>query len=192
MDPTLFDRFADRFAETRQEPWAQVTSFLDELGPGARTLDLGCANGRHMDDRTVGLDASRRLLEQNPHRDRLVQGLVEATPFPDDAFEAVICIAVLHHFQDYGDRKAVLEEIVRVGRSGAPVLLSCWRHDQERFEDGPQDVDVPFTDETGEQHERPYHLFAPGELAGHLQKAGITGPLGWSSGQNHWARGRVP
>lgn len=191
MDPTLFDRFATRFAETRQDPWVQVTAFVSALPDDARVLDLGCANGRHMDDRTVGLDASRRLLDENPHRDRLVQGLVEQTPFPDDAFDAVLCIAVLHHFQDYADRAAVLDEIVRVARSGAQVLLSCWRHDQERFEDGPKDVEVPFTDEEGVEHLRPYHLFAPGELPGHLQKAGIEGSLGWSDEQNHWARGTV-
>lgn len=192
MDPTLFDRFASRFAETRREPWVQVTAFVAALPDDARVLDLGCANGRHMDDRTVGLDASRRLLEENPHRDRVVQGLVEETPFADGTFDAVICIAVLHHFQDYGDRAAVLDEIVRVARSGAPVLLSCWRHDQERFEDGPKDVEVPFTDEDGVEHLRPYHLFEPGELPGHLEKAGISGSLGWSDERNHWARGTIP
>lgn len=192
MDPRLFDRFADRFAETRQDPWIQVDAFLDDLPPDARILDLGCANGRHMDPRSIGLDASRRLLWNNPHDGRVVLGLVESTPFPDDAFDAVLCIAVLHHFQGHDDRRAVLEETVRVARSGAPLLLSCWRHDQERFEDGPQDVDVPFTDRDGDEHMRPYHLFQPDELAEHLREVGIAGPVGWSAGLNHWVRGRVP
>lgn len=194
--PSLYDPFADAFAASRPEPWPEVTAFLDELpdDPGLRVLDLGCAHGRHMRDRAwdVGLDGSRALLGLNPHRGRLVQGALLPTPFRDACFDAVVCVAVVHHLMTAERRLAACREVLRVARPGAPVLLSGWRHDQGRFEEGPQDVEVPFTDGDGVQHLRPYHLVAEGELAGLMEKAGASGVEERAVRGNRWVRGRAP
>lgn len=194
MDPSLYDRFADAFVRARPTPWAEAERFVQALPPEARCLDVGCAHGRHMRRGDVGCDPSRRLLAQNVRRGegRLLQGALPALPFRDGAFDAVLCLAVLHHLPDGDARRAAAREVLRVARPGGRVLFSCWRHDQERFEEGPADVEVPFTGLAGGKHARPYHLFGPGELAGLLEEAGAARVKEWAVEGNRWARAEVP
>ncbi|RYJ13277.1 class I SAM-dependent methyltransferase [Halogeometricum borinquense] len=91
-----YDRIAEHFSSTREYPWPEVESFLDDYAadatdaasvtmgsaeadsevetPPARGLDLGCGNGRHAEvmaehvESVVALDASRGLLDQARER----------------------------------------------------------------------------------------------------------------------------
>ncbi|MGM0606747.1 MAG: class I SAM-dependent methyltransferase, partial [Halobacteriota archaeon] len=50
-----YDRIADHFATTREYPWPEVETFVDETldsvdgadGSSPLAIDLGCGNGRH-------------------------------------------------------------------------------------------------------------------------------------------------
>lgn len=95
MPHETYDRIAEHFSSTREYPWPEVRTFLDDHAEAAvdgaeaeraggknggetqtptRGLDLGCGNGRHAEamaefvDRVVALDASRGLLEQARER----------------------------------------------------------------------------------------------------------------------------
>lgn len=194
MDPRLYDRFADAFVAARSGPWPQAARFVESLPADARCLDVGCAHGRHMRRADVGVDPSRGLLLRNARRDggRLAQGLLPVLPFRDGAFDAALCVAVVHHLLAADDRLRAVREVLRVARAGAPVLLSCWRHDQPRFEAGPADVEVDFTDRDGTKHARAYHLFGPGELEGLLGDAGARRVEEWAVEGNRWARAEAP
>jgi ubiquinone/menaquinone biosynthesis C-methylase UbiE len=133
-----------------------VTADLDslEIRPGQRVLDAGCGSGRHIAGLhrfsgigIVGVDLDVSDLEQARHRlelhDRLdeqavsywslLAGDIQALPFPNDAFDLVICSEVMEHIPDHS---RAARELVRVLKPGASLVVSvprtvpeaiCWR-----------------------------------------------------------------
>jgi len=91
---------------------------------GARSiLDVGCGSSRiiqHLPG-AVGMDLQLRKLRwlRGPGR-RLLQADMNRLPFPDGAFDAVVCSEVIEHIP----REQVhLEELVRVIRPGGLLIL---------------------------------------------------------------------
>ena len=95
-------------------------------------IDIGCANGAHMDELYkrrvygVGLDVSipnlLRGLDQSPHL-KFVHGFAEDIPFGDEYFDVAILGDILEHFRD---QECALAEILRVVRKG---LVVCFPND---------------------------------------------------------------
>jgi len=103
--------------------------------PPGRGLDVGCGTGalaaRLADAgyEMAGVDPSEGMLEVL--RDRApaveaVQGDGTDIPFPDDSFELVLCVAVMHHIADADAVRATLAEMTRVARPGGRILV--WDH----------------------------------------------------------------
>lgn len=124
------------------------------LFDGARVLDLGCGEGRHVhglamagDYTVIGVDLDTASLAKakagleslpapsTPRGGTITfeHGDATALPFADDSFDAVICSEVLEHLPDYS---AALAEIRRVLRPEGMLCVSvpnawperiCWR-----------------------------------------------------------------
>jgi SAM-dependent methyltransferase len=102
------------------------------LGPGpGRLLDAGMGAGRLLADLEAagwtvsGIDASQAMVEAARRRltaaaDRLLQAEIEALPFPDEAFDAVVATGVL----EYADLRGALAELARVLRPGGVAVVS--------------------------------------------------------------------
>jgi len=72
-----------------------------------------------------GLDVSASMLTSAAAEGRpLLRGDVEALPFPDDAFDAVVCCRLLHHLADPAVFARTVGELVRVSRH--LVVASFW------------------------------------------------------------------
>jgi len=99
-------------------------------------LDGGCGNGKevHLTDYVyqVGTDMSKGLLEI-AQSEKTVDG-VRANclnlPFKDESFDAVVCIAVLHHLSTKERRLEALSEILRVLTPGGEALIYVWAKNQ--------------------------------------------------------------
>lgn len=105
--------------------------------PQARVLDVATGTGRlplallqqtQFEGVVVGLDASKRMLEQASakladywERVALIHHDATRLPFPDDYFDAVTCLEALEFLPDPA---ASLAEIVRVLKPGAPLLIT--------------------------------------------------------------------
>ncbi len=107
-------------------------------GPGQAILDVGCGTGVVTRDlakrvgetgRVVGVDASRRLIDEAVRRarERGLSGRVEfrsadgaALPFSGGSFDLVIASALFGHIPNAME---VLSEMVRVARPGGTVLV---------------------------------------------------------------------
>ena len=102
--------------------------FIDDA-PGAAVAEVGCGTGHWLADlsdrrfsRLVGLDLSRRMLEQAhiaAPQALLVRGTASHLPWADDSFDRVFCVNALHHFPD---QAACIFECRRVLRSGGGLL----------------------------------------------------------------------
>jgi SAM-dependent methyltransferase len=53
-----------------------------------------------------------------------------ALPFKDDCFDAILSVAVVHHFATTERRVNALRELARVLRIGGRMLISVWAMEQ--------------------------------------------------------------
>jgi len=121
-------------------PKEKVVQFLLRRFPdraardGRRVLDLGCGSGVHMvflaqegfsahgtDISPVGVANTRARLEAAGCAGEVATGGVDAIDYPDNHFDALICIGVLE-CAGPALLAPALREILRVLRPGAPAL----------------------------------------------------------------------
>ena len=172
-----YDRIAGHFAETREYPWPEVESFLDDRTADV-ALDVGCGNGRHAEllaeraRRVVGVDVSRGLLAEARARARersfavdLLQGDAAALPLDSATVGLGVYVAALHHLPTRTDRIASLDELARVLAPDGRALVSAWSTAHDRFDrESGFDTTVDWTLPGGETVPRFYHIYSPAEF----------------------------
>ena len=128
---------ADDFSRTRQRIWDEIRFLFDNyLIEGDRILDLGCGNGRYYETVKgkgvdyVGVDNSERLIKlaQKKHPGVKFQTADALNlPFPDNHFDKVYSIAVLHHMPSREFRSQFLKEAKRVLKQEGLLILTVWK-----------------------------------------------------------------
>ncbi|MGI0149444.1 MAG: class I SAM-dependent methyltransferase [Thermoplasmata archaeon] len=208
----IYDRIAESYAAARVQPWPEVVDFITGLSAGDLVLDVGCAHGRHArplaltGHRVVGMDVSRKLLSigkkatSSSKEFRTIAWLgadATALPFPDETFDAILCIAVLHHLPSHHERIRALSEMRRVLRPGCEVFLSVWSADDPQIEkllgERPKkpDIEMPWRLPDGTAVLRPYHLFREGELERLIIESGLHGERFFRSAGNWFGLART-
>jgi ubiquinone/menaquinone biosynthesis C-methylase UbiE len=145
----------------------------------SRVLDLGCGDGRHLiflgklgyemyglDFAPTALNHSKERLDREGLQVELKCGDMSQLPWPDQYFDAIVSIRVLHHNTIVSVRKA-LDEICRVLRPGGYVLATVAKAPPPRdwkeghfARTGPQTY-VPLK---GHEKGLPHHFFTEPEL----------------------------
>lgn len=108
-----------------------------ELEPGDQVLEVSAGTGANLPflcpkvgpfGRIEGLDISEGMLAQArqklaalPCPVELRQGLAEELPYPDNSFDAVLHLGGINFFTD---RRRAVEEMVRVAKPGARIVVS--------------------------------------------------------------------
>jgi ubiquinone/menaquinone biosynthesis C-methylase UbiE len=125
------DPYGSCFAYTRHRLRVHLESLLPPAATDARLLDLGCGTGHHLlwargrGYTASGTDGSEAMLAEarrlNPSAD-LRQAPADAVPFPDAAFDAVLCIEVLRYLPDI---EPCVREMARVLRPGGVCLATA-------------------------------------------------------------------
>lgn len=95
-------------------------------------------------------------------------------PFRDESFDAVLSVAVVHHFATTERRVCALRELARILRIGGRLIISVWAMEQQHRRFESQDVLVPWhrpqtlstpsleltsTTNTSEEDVMPYHAY---------------------------------
>lgn len=178
-----YDEIADHFAQTRATPWPEVQTFLDEVPAGGLGLDLGCANGRHLQplaartDAVLGIDISRSLLSiaaETGEADWLLQADATALPLADGTVQTAVFVATLHHLPTRAARRASLDELARVLAPGGRALISAWSTDHSRFDrTAGFDTTIDWTLPDGNTRERFYHIYDPEEFDADLDASAL-------------------
>lgn len=132
-----YNCIANEFDKTRHCHWKGVVDFVNSLTSGCHVLDAGCGNGKNMqirmnDIKYTGCDISEKLVEICKKKElNVILANIKALPFDNEFFDAVVCIAVLHHIALEQDRLGALEELLRVLKPGGKLLFQVWAREQE-------------------------------------------------------------
>lgn len=172
----VYDQIAQQFDQTRFSRWNGVVGFLQTLRAGSSILDVGCGNGKYLNVREdcvmhacdpcsalVDIAAAKR---PDAH---VTIGNVLDLPYDDSTFDAVICIAVLHHLSTPEKRNRAFQEIARVLRPKGRAFITVWATSAYKSKWGDMhngDVMVPWVASNDQVHQRYYHLFEREELLG--------------------------
>jgi ubiquinone/menaquinone biosynthesis C-methylase UbiE len=177
MTSSHFDSIADVYDESLPahvvEHYLRKRSrFVVEHCPRGEGLDVGCGTGTlaarlaGAGYRMSGVDSSEGMLDVLRERSpavRAVRGSGTELPFPDESFDLVLSVAVMHHIADAPDVTRTLAEMVRVARPGGRILV--WDHNPRNPYWKLLMARVP--QDTGEER-----LIPEDELVGGLRAAG--------------------
>jgi len=131
-----YNLIAKEFSATRKEIWEELEFLFKDLKEGEKILDLGCGNGRWyrvFKEKKVdyfGVDNSEKLIEiakENFPEAKFFVGDALNLPFPENFFDKVYSIALLHHIPSEEFRIKVLNEAKRVLKRGGILILTCWK-----------------------------------------------------------------
>ncbi len=172
-----FEPFAKEWDLFRKKPSTALAFFLPYSK--GRILDAGCGNGRNARilsktaAEVVAVDVSEaqvRQAEKNTENEKNIS-VLEADfsdlPFKDGTFDAIFCLAALHHVAPQGQDK-VLGEFRRTLKKKGTLCVSVWNKDQPRFAGKPKELNVPWRD-----HPRYHYLFDKKELEQKMEKNGF-------------------
>ncbi|EDV93674.1 GH19448 [Drosophila grimshawi] len=128
----------------------RVAQFLGNLEPGSVVCDVGCGSGRYLTQCnpaicTIGVDRCYRLgkvAHEKGGEVALCDNL--ELPFRDDSFDAVLSLAVVHHFATTERRVRALRELARILRIGGRVVITVWALEQRHRRFESQDVLIPW------------------------------------------------
>lgn len=133
----FYESVAPEFDRSRQRSWPDFHVFVPYLRKGWKILDAGCGNGRLLgflpkDFKSYeGIDSSPSLLSfaRRRHRSKAIrfsEGSILALPSPSNRFDAVFCIATLHHIPSRELQRKALGEFLRVLSPQGLLFLTVW------------------------------------------------------------------
>nr|XP_037284916.1 uncharacterized protein LOC119177829 [Rhipicephalus microplus] len=147
----VYEQLAPRLARPRL--WPRVHQFLRDLELGSLVADVGCGSGQYLESAglgALGCERSQALARAAAScgGHQVVLGDALALPFRDEALDAALSVAVLHHLASTERRVQALRELARVLRVGGRVLITVWAMEQTQRKFESQDVLVPYRQPT--------------------------------------------
>jgi ubiquinone/menaquinone biosynthesis C-methylase UbiE len=166
----------------RERHMGEVENFVKNCD--GNLLDLGCGSGRHFIKRgrlkIHGVDFSEemiKLAEKNAKNKKIDVELKlmrnEEIPYPDEFFDNLICVAVLHCIETKEGRKKLLREMKRVLKKKGKALILVWNGKHGRVKNKGKNAFIPWTVE-GKKWERYYYLYDLEELKMEIKEAGFN------------------
>lgn len=130
-----YNLIARQFSSTRRFIWRGLESLSQYVLPREKVLDLGCGNGRllqifkDIDIDYIGVDSSEKLIEIArriyPGTRFQVANAINLA-FPNNCFDKVYSVAVLHHIPSKELRLQFLRGVLRVLKPGGLLVLTVW------------------------------------------------------------------
>lgn len=134
-----YDGLAREYAQHRQVHPGALAALLknSRINKASQTLEVGCGTGNYIialqaasGCACFGIDPSEQMLavaRKRSRRIKFVQGRAEKIDFPDEAFDLVFSVDVIHHISD---QPAFFHEASRILRPGG---MLCTVTDSEEI-----------------------------------------------------------
>jgi ubiquinone/menaquinone biosynthesis C-methylase UbiE len=182
-----WNAIAPKWNDFRQRPipeiGIQLKRLAEEWKPG-KILDIGCGNCRNLipfeynDFDCYGIDFSEEMLKcameygkKHELKIKIKQAFATELPFPEQYFNYILCISLLHHLNEQ-ERIKALREIKRVLKPNGKAVIAVWNKLQKRFFLKKKDICIPW--HVGNvAYQRYYHPFTSFELKRLLKKEGF-------------------
>ena len=146
----MYDEIGTHFSRTRQKTygsnssnWPVTDKYLAKLKSGQSVLDIGCGNGKLISGlpegvEYVGTDFSQTLLDEarklHPTHDLRYGNVVEESHWRDlGKYDAIFCVAVLHHIPERPQQLFVLREAKKHLAKNGFIYLTVWNLWQEKY-----------------------------------------------------------
>ena len=135
-----YNDIAPHFAQTRTYLWSGVVDFYKLIPNSSFIADIGCGNGKNIDNIhtkeknliCIGCDITQFFLEVCYKENKSVIAANNLhLPFKDNFFDAVLSVAVIHHFSNHADRIKAIQEIYRITKPNGIFLIQIWAQEQE-------------------------------------------------------------
>ncbi|MBN3281762.1 TRM9B methyltransferase, partial [Polyodon spathula] len=146
---SVYEKIAPHFNDHRYKAWPKVRQFLLDQEPGSIIADIGCGNGKYLhinrESFKMGCDYCLPLVDlarDHGHEVQVCNGL--RLPYRDGCFDAILSIAVIHHFSTKERRIRAIQEMARTLRVGGRIMIYVWAMEQKRRKFEKQDVFVPW------------------------------------------------
>ncbi|XP_059572502.1 probable tRNA methyltransferase 9B isoform X1 [Alligator mississippiensis] len=145
----VYEKIAPHFSDARYKAWPKVQKFISNQELGSLIADIGCGNGKylHINSKVykLGCDYCFPLVEtarNDGHEVMLCHSL--CLPYRNECFDAVLSIAVIHHFSTKERRMQAIKEMARILRIGGQIMIYVWAMEQNRRKFEKQDIFVPW------------------------------------------------
>lgn len=133
-----YNQIAHSFSRTRYKKWNSVNQFLSTVESHHKILELGCGNGKNLIDHTsqsIGVDISSELCKICESRGiHVINQDILDIEFEENSFDYIMCIAVIHHFQNIEDQKKIIQKIYKFLKPGGKALITGWNISEERYQ----------------------------------------------------------
>ncbi|XP_048388066.1 probable tRNA methyltransferase 9B [Stegostoma tigrinum] len=145
----VYERIAPHFNDSRYKAWPRVRQFLLEQDPGSLIADVGCGNGKYLcinkQAYNLGCDYCLPLVESA--REQSYETMVCDSlhlPYRNQCFDAILSIAVVHHFSTKQRRIQAIKEMARILRVRGKMMIYVWAMEQSRRKFEKQDIFIPW------------------------------------------------
>ncbi len=125
-----YSRIASDFSKTRTKKWNCVNNFLSDVIKSDKILELGCGNGKNIYDikeQSIGIDICPEFCKIC--RDKginVIESNILDINFPEESFDYILCIAVIHHLKGEADKIKLLNIIKKILKKNGKALITGW------------------------------------------------------------------
>jgi ubiquinone/menaquinone biosynthesis C-methylase UbiE len=136
--PLFYEFILWAVTRNREPAFRRAIADLVGLQPGEAVLDVGCGTGMQAlvakervgeTGRVSGIEPSLEMVTYAKRKAArrgvsvdIQPGVIEQLNFPDQSFDVVLCIIVMHHMPDETKRQGI-KEMARVLKPGGRVLV---------------------------------------------------------------------